>query len=263
MILNGQYIDKDFIIARVYRDYGFKLDESDLHERVWEIMSQIAVPNSFIDATAVIDIVDMKGRLPCNFYQMYNGGVREYYTRTPMRKSTNIYHTDDNAPRGGQSVCLTDVIGTTCIEEPTDTFTCEDTVVVSSPALQSEQCKDFTYNINNYYIFTNFDEGKIEMVYKAFPLDEAGFPLIPDDEKFIKAVVTYVAERHAFKLMLQDKFAERKYDRLAQEYYYCVAAVKSYSAVPSVDEMENIRQRATMLLKGEEQQINGFKYLNT
>lgn len=259
MILNGKYVDKDFIIARVYRDYKFKLDEDDLHERIWEVMSQIAVPNSFLDAVAVIDIEDMKGRLPCNFYQMYTGGVREYYSRIPMRKSTDVYHTDDLEQRG-KTLTYAEVIGTTTDLE---LGTSEDTVLVNAPGLEPVQSTEYTYKINNYYIFTNFAKGKVEMVYKAFPMDESGFPLIPDDEKFIKTIVTYVAERHAFLLMLQDKLSERKYDRIAQEYYYCVAACKSYCAVPSVDEMENMRQRATMLLKGEEQHFTGFKYLNT
>lgn len=261
MILNGKYVDKSYIVAQVYRNYGYKPDESDLHENIWEVMSLIAIPNSFIDAVAVVDIEDMKGRLPENFYQMYIGGVREYYSRTPMRLSTNIYHTDDLEQRA-QTVSYAEVIGTTSSQDEVGVISSENTVLLNSPEM-SQSVEEYTYKINDYYIFTNFDSGKIEMVYKAFPMDDDGFPLIPDDQKFIRAVVDYIAERYFFKLMLVDKISERKYDRVAQQYYFSIAAVKSYASMPSPDEMENIRQRASMLLKNDSQHITGFKYLNT
>ena len=259
MILNGKYVDKNYIIAQIYRNYGFKPDESDLFEHIWGVMSLIAIPESFIDAIAYIDIEDRKGRLPENFYQMYNGGVREYYSRIPMRKSTDLYHTDDMSQRAGTSVTYAEIIGTTT---DLDSSTSEDTVLINSDQLSAE-IDDYTYKINNYYIFTNFDEGKVEIKYKAFPIDDNGFPIIPDDQKFIRAIVDYIAERHFFKLMLADKISERKYDKVAQQYYFSIAAVQSYAKVPSPDEMENMRQRAANLLKNESQHITGFKYLNS
>lgn len=261
MILNGKYVNKDFIVSEIYRHYGYKPDESDLFEHVWAVMSLIAIPNSFLDAVAIIDIEDMKGRMPENFYQMYKGGVREYYSRIPMRYSTDIYHTDDQEQRT-QTITYAEVIGTTSNQDINGDISSEDTVLVNSPALSTAP-EEYTYKINNYYLFTNFDSGKVEIVYKAFPMDDNGFPLIPDDTKFIRAVVEYIAERHFWKLMLIDKISERKYDRIAQQYYWAVAAVKSYASMPSVDEMENIRQRASMLLKHEDQHFSGFRYLNT
>ena len=257
MTLNGKYVDKDFIINELYRQYEIRIDESDLHELMWQAMSLIAIPNSFIDAVAVIDIEDMKGRLPENFYQMYNGGVREFYSRIPMRKSTDVYHTDPKDTRI-LSVSYAEIIGTTTdIDGST-----EDTVLLNSSEM-SDSVSEYTYKINNYYIFTNFNSGKVEIVYKAFPLDDNGYPLVPDDVKFIRAVVDHIAERYFFKLYLQDKISERKYEKIAQLYYFSIASVQSYARTPSPDEMENIRQRATMLLKNSEQHITGFKYLNT
>lgn len=37
-------------------------------------------------------------------------------------------------------------------------------------------------NINNGCIYTNFSDGNIYMLYYAFPLDDNGYPMIPEDE---------------------------------------------------------------------------------
>ena len=39
------------------------------------------------------------------------------------------------------------------------------------------------YRLNNNYIFTNFEEGSVEISYTAFVTDDDGYPMVPDDER--------------------------------------------------------------------------------
>ena len=63
--------------------------------------------------------------------------------------------------------------------------------------------------------------------------------------------------------MIQDRITERKYDRIAKEYYFSVGALQGFAKMPSPEEMEIMRQRSTMILKNPEQHFTSYKYLNT
>lgn len=258
MELNGKYVGKEYIIKKIYDLYKFKIDENLVHELVWDFMSLLAIPNSYIDATKVIDIKGQKGSLPIDFYQLMNGGVREYYSKIPMRVSTNIFYKEDGNEARHETVTTSDVIGVT-----TETGGETENTVLINPAEGVASELEYTYKINNYYIFVNFDEGKVEIAYKSFPIDEKGFPLVPDDAFFIQAMVDFITERYAFGLMLSERLSENKYNYIAKESYFSRGQVQGYAKMPSKDMMENMRQRSSMLLKNGEAHLSSFKYSNS
>lgn len=49
-----------------------------------------------------------------------------------------------------------------------------------------------TYLINGKYIQTSFESDYIAMIYKAFPLDDDGFPMLPDMYEFDQALYWYI-----------------------------------------------------------------------
>jgi hypothetical protein len=52
--------------------------------------------------------------------------------------------------------------------------------------------KDLTYKIQGNFIYTSFEEGEIEVSYQAIATDEQGFPLIPDNSSFTRALELYI-----------------------------------------------------------------------
>lgn len=53
------------------------------------------------------------------------------------------------------------------------------------------------YIINVNYIETNFEEGQIVLAYMAFPVDDDGYPMVPDEVSFDEAAKWYIALRMA------------------------------------------------------------------
>ena len=68
-------------------------------------------------------------------------------------------------------------------------------------------------------------------------------PMIPDDIKFVMAVQAYVAERIGFRLYFQDHLSGQKYQKLEQDRGWYIGAAGTKAQIPSIDEMEGIKNR--------------------
>jgi len=213
MSLTGKYVDVAYVIERVYRDYGFDLEikYDEVIEWIWDVMSLIGAPQQFVDKITdgsdtmpdPIDIVNYRGELPTDLHSVYL--ARDYESKMPMVCKQSSFLKDLNQTYQRQS--------------------------------------QYTYTLNNNYIFPSFEEGQVELHYKAFPTNSLGMPMVPDNIKFIMAVQAYVAERIGFRLYFQDHLTERKYQKLEQERLFYIGAAGTAAQIPSIDEMEGIKNR--------------------
>lgn len=109
---------------------------------------------------------------------------------------------------------------------------------------------NLTYTVNNNYIFTNFKEGKVCMAYKAIPTDSEGYPLIPDNESVIQYIKWFIGERIAFKLMLTDKYSERKYEYFTSNLQLFFRKAKNEGKMLStLDEFESYKNMRIKSIK--------------
>ena len=213
MSLTGKYVDVAYIIERVYRDYGFELEIKfdEVIEWVWDVISLIGAPQSLIDRVTdgsdtmpdPIEIVNFRGELPSDLHSVYL--VRDYDTKMPMVCRASPYLRDMECAYQGES--------------------------------------QYSYTLNNNYIYPSFETGEVELHYKAFPTSSLGMPMIPDDIKFVMAVQSYIAERIGFRLNMQDHLSDRKYAKLEQERYWYIGAAGTKAQIHSIDEMESIKNR--------------------
>jgi len=91
---------------------------------------------------------------------------------------------------------------------------------------------DYTYSVNNGVIYTNFDEGCIEVSYYGIATDEEGFPLIPDNTSVKLALENYVKFKHYQILKDLNKIPGDTLDRAEREYtWYIGQANSSMNAV--------------------------------
>jgi len=230
-MLSGKHISVDYIVERLHHDYGFdNITLSDILEYIWDVVGFIGVLDPMIDKEPVtIDIENHRGVLPYDLYSI--SGVREYTTGTMMTEISDLFWKSTNENIETETEVIADVDPATGEEYYTVVFT-EDT-----PEL-------YRYKVQGNYIFTAFETGRIEMAYKAFPIDPiTGIPTIPDDAQYVRAVVSYIAERIAFKMMLRDLLSERKYELLRQEYLFNVGAAKGKCIQPDAARMEVIVNR--------------------
>lgn len=60
------------------------------------------------------------------------------------------------------------------------------------------------------------------MSYKAIPVDEDGYPMIPDNPVFQRALRMFIEKEHARILYLNDKLDGNKFSKIEQDYWWAV-----------------------------------------
>lgn len=230
MSLSGRYIDISYIVERIYRDYGFDLEIrfDELVEWIWDVICLIGAPQAFIDKVTdgsegmpdPIVIEDYRGLLPSDLHHIVL--ARDYDTKMPMICKSSPFMKD------------------------------LDQVFVRE--------SQYSYSVNNNYMFTSFKSGKVELSYKAFPTNFLGIPMVPDDIKFIMATQAYIAERIGFRLWMQEKLTRDRYEKLVTERDWYIGAAASKAHVPSIDEMESIKNRFLRLKVNPNFHDASFKY---
>lgn len=117
---------------------------------------------------------------------------------------------------------------------------------------------DLTYKIQNSIIFTSIKEGTIEIAYTAVATDNEGFPLIPDDSAFIRALQLYVKKQYFTILFDLGKITLQSLQNTQQEYGFAVGAAASSLTIPSIDQMESITNSWNTLIQRTTQHKTGF-----
>lgn len=279
MAFNGKYLTLASIIEKVYRDNGYDLEISwaDAAEWVAEAMDLIGVPNALIDKYAIIPIEYHRGNLPCDLHTLTPGTVINYNTKTPMRSTTDVTYlsdryeamkklntqltvTDDNIDptlgtfqinKFGYPVIPDDIEYLRAKEADKYSYT-----VRTLPMISSQD----SYTINNNYIFSSFPTGTIMMFYKAFPVDNEGLPLIPDNPRYVKAVACRVSERIDYRLWRSGRLGRDVYEKSEQEWLWYVGAAANSMRIPTLDEAESFKNQIVRMLPKINEHYTSFKF---
>ncbi|NPV12660.1 MAG: hypothetical protein HPY57_12815 [Ignavibacteria bacterium] len=227
---NGKYVKLDTIIEKIFRDTPFveQLSYSDALEWTYEAMSLIRATIPYLDK--VTDGSD--DNYPPIYVDDYRcelppdlyelKGVRLHGSNLSFRKTTDVFHISKKSKY-----------------EPTE----------------------LTYTVNNSYLFLSVTDVLIEVAYKAYPIDCEGKPLIPDNDRYIKAVQYYIIERLAFRSLLEGKIDQLTYDYLSRLYSFYAGGAFVSMVIPDYATAEAIKNITTKLIsKGNYGDYN-YKYL--
>lgn len=180
----------------------------------------VGCPKIFEEKTAIIEIEDYRGVLPCDFNEIIQ--VRTHNTCNNnykvFRYSTDNFHMSDNKQ---------------------DSF-------------------DLTYKIQGNVIFTSMKEGTIEIAYNAFAIDSDGYPLIPDNSAFIRALELYIKKQCFTVLFDLGQINQAVYHNVCQEYAWAVGAAQSDLIRPTIDQMQAITNSLNTLIWRTTEHNNGF-----
>lgn len=180
----------------------------------------VGMPDEFIEKTDTIHIEDYRGKLPCDFHEMIQ--VR---TRPGCGDFYEVFR------------------------YTTDSFHMSD---------RKQESFDLTYKIQNSIIFTSMKEGDIEIAYRAINVDDEGYPLIPDNSSFIKALELYVKKQVFTVLFDLGRISPQVYNNTCQEYSWYVGQAQSDLVRPSIDEMESISNMLNTLVPRVSEHKSGF-----
>lgn len=189
----------------------------------------VGVPNEFVEKTALIEIQNYRGLLPCDFYDMIQVRTHKEHDHCPrvFRYTTDSFHLSPD--KGHEHKYLTDW--------------------------------DLTYKLQNRVIFTSLKEGTIEISYHAFMVDKEGYPLIPENSSFIQALELYIKKKVFTVLFDQGKISPAVLQNTQQEYAWYVGQAQRDLSMPTIDQMESISNMWCQLLQRNNEHSKGMKPL--
>lgn len=120
---------------------------------------------------------------------------------------------------------------------------------------------EYSYTVNDAFINTNFKEGTIGLAYIGIPIDTEGFPMIPNDEGYKEAMLKYIV----MKLKYPEYIAGRYplYKELEHDWHKYCAQARGNANMPSLDEMEAIKNQWVRLLPKMQEHKKFFRKLNS
>lgn len=237
-MFNGKYVKIEHILEKVFRDYKFNtdIDWVDAIEWIGECIDLIGVPNAYIEKVTdgntelfhpdPITIVDYKGKLPTDIHQLRQ--ARECENNTPMRRTTDTFFMSYYCEESSDNAC--------------------------------DSCT-LTYKVSQDYIFTSFETGTVELSYLAFPTDDRGYPLIPDMTRYKKAVTLYIAEKLAFRLLLQERLNINIYREISTERDWYMGSAETAMKIPDYDTMEGWKNMFTRLIPDVQAHGSFYRYI--
>lgn len=185
-------------------------------------MRIVGCPNIFEEKTALINIENYRGVLPCDFNSIiqvrtHSKCDREHYQ--VFRHTTDSFHMS---------------------EYKQDSF-------------------DLTYKVQGNVIFTSIKEGVVEIAYNYFAVDSDGYPLIPDNSSFINALELYIKKKYFTVLFDTGKISQAVYNQVCQDYAWAVGQAQSDLVRPSIDQMQAFTNSWNTLIQRTTEHSHGFK----
>lgn len=133
-----------------------------------------------------------------------------------------------------------------------------DSFHMSNNKQHAQHSRDLTYKIQGDYIFTSLKEGEIEIAYTAIETDEDGFPIIPDNSKFTRALEAYIKKEWFTILFDMGQIQPAVLQNTQQQYAWAVGACESEFQKLSLDKAESFFNSWRTLVIRDREHSKGF-----
>lgn len=224
MIKEYQYTNIRRILDELHRHP--LLSDLTLEQVVSYIVSFIGIfgmPKLYQDKEEVIHIENFRAILPCNLISINQ--IKECKTGVCLRSMTDNFmpreHYDKNV---GYKVH-----------------------------------QELTFKTQGQVLYVSFKTGDISISYKSIPVDKDGFPLLIDNPVFLKALEAYI-KREAFTILFDmGKISPAVLQNTQQQYAFLAGQLQSEFTIPSISEMESIKNSWCTLIQRTSSFNDGFK----
>lgn len=126
---------------------------------------------------------------------------------------------------------------------------------------ENRNTTNLNYKIQGGYIFSSLKEGQLELAYKAILVDSLGFPMIPDNSKFTRALEAYIKKQWFTILFDMGKIQPAIFQNVQQEYAWAVGACESEFQKMTLDKAEVFYNSWRTLIPRENMHAQGFATL--
>jgi len=115
-----------------------------------------------------------------------------------------------------------------------------------------------TYKIQGNIIYTSIESGELELAYLAISTDEDGYPLLPDNSSFTRALELYIKKQWFTILFDLGKITPAVLQNTQQEYAWAVGDCQSEFNRMSIDQMEAFSNSWRTMILRDHQHSSGF-----
>lgn len=224
------YISAKVVIAKLYRDLGIneEIPEISIYEWMAEALNLIGAYSQYNEISDCLELVSGKAKLPCNFYKLVSINFKGY----PVHWATNT-----NAHN----------------------YQCDNCQI---PVCQSGVC-DYTFYLNDNYLITNIgtdvtENQNICIVYLGMPVDEEGYPMIPDDVYYQKALVAFITMMLDRQDWRKGKTTDKVYQESKSEWEFYVNSARASALMPNSAQLERLKNVWRRLLPQTNEYDRGF-----
>lgn len=184
-----------------------------------DFMRIVGVPNMFMEKTAIIEIEKYRAMLPCDYHQMIQ--VRKI-NGPAFRYSSDSFHMSE----------------------------CKD--------FNDRGLADLTYKIQGNVIYTSIESGEIEISYEAIATDDEGYPLLPDNSSFTRALGLYIKKEYFTTLFELGKIQPVVFNQVLQDYAWAVGDCQTEFNRLSIDKAESFYNSWRTLILRDTEHRTGF-----
>jgi hypothetical protein len=236
----AKIISSKEIVWNIYRDTGAQesISHSDIFEWVIEALSLIGNPQGLSKKVTGhkdnpnLEIINYRARLPKDFFKLRQIAVNGF----PAYPSSNTFHYLMDGKCCGIDE-LGSVLSTGEFRDNFGNIFCTNlgTKYGSTP---------LTYDLNNDFITLSVKEGKVCLSYLAHAVDCDGFPMVPDDISYKKAVEWYARKQIEYIRWRNnpDSSGYRAlYEHAEGEYNWYISQAINSAKMPDHNEMEVIK----------------------
>ena len=224
MVKEYNYINIREALSRVLRHP--LLQDITLEQAVQYTIDFIGIfgmPKLYQDKEEVLHIEDFRAKLPCDLISINQ--IKEWKTGVCLRSMTDNFMPREQYDRNaGYKIP-----------------------------------QELSFKTQGQVLYVSFKTGDVSVSYKAIPVDKDGFPLLIDNPVFLKALEAYI-KREAFTILFDmGKITPAVLQNTQQQYAWLAGQLQSEFTIPSISEMESIKNSWCTLLQRTNEFSNGFK----
>ena len=187
-----------------------------------DFISLLGTPGLYLEKTAIVPVKDWRGQLPCDF---------EHMIQVRAKNPSGMYVTYRYSG---------------------------DSFHMSNKSVTADQHGNLTYKIQGTVIFTSTKDTDLEIAYRAFAVDEDGFPLLPDNASFLRGLENYIKLQWFTIKYDMGQLSQAVMDNTQREYDWTVGDAQSEFSRLSLDEAETLFNSFKTLLPRNNEHWKGF-----
>jgi hypothetical protein len=241
MIYN--YISVKEIVEGLYRDYGSQeeLDLWDLIEWCGEALDLIGAHTQYVNIVEDWQVCDYRYALPCNLISINQISYKGF----PLKYAAGIFGPADST-------------------NDTKYFLDGEEVTEENYPLSETETStvDYRYYINDAFLVSSFEEGCLTVSYTGTKVDEDGFPMIPDEVTYKKALKSYCQMMLDRKEWRRQRLSEAVYRDSQRDWEWYVRTARGKAQMPNIDKMESIKNQWVKLKPNQNSHSRFFSDLN-